>query len=264
MRTASIRRRAVLCAAIAVCTAAPAFAAFAAAESISLEVGSLKLSFSATVKPKALPRSPRSPVALALAGRFATLDGSQPPPISGATVDIDRAISVDPGGVPTCTAAQLENQTTESVEAGCGAAIVGSGSARVAIAHPGDPPVLAESRLLAVNGGRTGTVTTVYLHAFIAGPAPEAIVVPVALTKLPKGSFGLRAKIGVPTIAAGAGSLSSFDLTFAKRLYSNAGRKHGYLMAKCVDSNFVFDAEVRFVDGNLARGTLVRPCLPRG
>jgi hypothetical protein len=241
-----------------------ALAALAAAQTISLEVGNLTLSFSATVKPMAMPRSPRSPVSIAFSGRFAAKDGSQPPAISGATIDIDRAIAVDSGGVPTCAAAQLENQTTESVEAACAGAIVGGGSAQIQIANPGGPPLLAESRLLAVNGGSAGTTTTVLLHAYLTSPIPEAIVVPVTLRKLPKGIFGLRARIAVPTIASGAGSLASFDLTFSRRLYSSKGRKHGFLVAKCVDSNFVFDAEGRFVDGNLARGTLVAPCLPRG
>jgi hypothetical protein len=241
-----------------------ALAALAAAQSISLEVGNLTLSFGATVKPMALPRSPRSPVSIGFSGRFATKDGSQPPPISGATIDIDRAIAVDGAGVPTCSAGQLENQTTESVEAACGGAIVGGGSVQIEIAHPGAPPILAESRLLAVNGGSSGTTTTFFLHAYLNSPTSEAVVVPVTLRKLPKGTFGLRARIAVPTIAAGTGSLASFDLTFARRLYTSKGRKHGYLMGKCVDSNFVFDAESRFVEGNLARGTLVTACLPRG
>jgi hypothetical protein len=241
-----------------------AFAAFAAAQSISLEVGNLSLSFSATVGPKALPRAQRAPVSLSLSSRFATKDGSQPPPISGATIDIDRALAVDAGGVPSCTAGQLENQTTEAVEAACGAAIVGSGSARIEIAQPGGAPFLAESRLLAVNGGSAGRTTTILIHAYLSSPKPEAIVVPVTLTRLPKGSLGLRARVAVPTIASGAGSLASFDLTLAKRIYSDGGRKHGYLMAKCTDSNIVFEAEVTFVDGNLARGTLVRSCVPRG
>jgi hypothetical protein len=241
-----------------------AFAALAAAQSISLEVGNLMLSFSATVKPKALPRTSRVPVSIALSSRFATKDGSQPPPISGATIDLDRAIAVDTGGVPICTAGQLENQTTEGVEAVCGAAIVGSGSARIEIANPGGAPFLAESRLLAVNAGSAGGTTTVLVHAYLAGPNPEAVVVPIALTRLPKGSFGLRARVTVPAIASGAGSLASFDLTFAKRTFSVGGRKHGYLTAKCPDSNVVFESEVTFVDGNLARGTLVRPCSPRG
>jgi hypothetical protein len=239
-----------------------AFAALATAQSISLEVGNLELTFSATVKPKALPTAPRAPVSLAMSGRFGTKDGSPPPPISGATIDIDRALAVDTGGVPACAAGQLENQTTENAEAACQAAIVGSGSARIAIAPPGAAPILAESRLLAVNGGTAGGTTTVYLHAYITSPTPEAIVVPVVLTKLAKGSFGLRARVSVPRIASGTGSLAGFDLTFQKRLFSKGGRKHGYLMAKCDDSNFVFDAEVRFVNGNLARGTLAQPCRP--
>jgi hypothetical protein len=236
----------------------------ASAQSIFVEVGNLELTFSATVKPKALPRAPRAPVSLAMAGRFGTKDGSLPPSISGATIDIDRALAVDTGGVPACAAGQLENQTTENAEAACRGAIVGNGSVRIGIAPPGGTPFLVESRLLALNGGTAGPTTTVYLHAYIASPTPEAIVVPVVLTKLAKGSFGLRARVSVPRIASGTGSLAGFDLTFPKRLFSKGGRKHGYLMAKCDDSNFVFDAEVRFANGNLARGTLVRPCVPRG
>jgi hypothetical protein len=183
-------------------------AGFAAAHPISLEVGNMTLSFSATVRPKTLPRSPRAPVSIALSSRFATKDGSQPPPISGATIDIDRAIAVDTGGVPACAAPQLEGQTTEGVEAACGAAIVGSGTARIEIAQPGGAPFLAESRLLAVNAGGTGRTATVFVHAYLAGPVREAIVVPVTLTRLPKGSFGLRARVAVPPIASGAGSRS--------------------------------------------------------
>ena len=219
MRRGMARRGIAAGSAALLCTLA--FAAFAAAQPISLEVGNLTLSFSATVRPKALPRSPRAPVSLSLSSRFATKDGSQPPPISGATIDIDRAVAVDTGGVPSCTAAQLENQTTEAVEAACGGAIVGSGSARIEIAQPGGAPFLAESRLLAVNGGSAGRTTTVLIHAYLTSPTPETIVVPVTLTRLPKGSFGLRARVAVPAIAGGAGSLASFDLTFAKRIYSD-------------------------------------------
>jgi hypothetical protein len=239
-----------------------AFAALASAQSISLEVGNLELSFSAAVKPKVLPTAPRAPMSLAMSGRFGTKDGSPPPPISGATIDIDRALAVDTGGVPACTAGQLENQTTENAEAACRAAIVGNGSARIEIAPPGAAPFPVESRLLAVNGGTAGPTTTVYLHAYITSPIPEAIVVPVVLTKLAKGSFGLRARLSVPRIASGTGSLAGFDLTIGRRLYTQKGRKHSYLMGKCTDSNFVFDAEVRFASGNLARGTLAQPCRP--
>lgn len=241
-----------------------AIAAFAPAQTIFVEVGDLRLSFSATIKPKALPRSKPAPIAVSLSSRFETKDGSRVPPMTQAAIGIDRSVSLDSRGVPTCTAAQLESQTTEGAEAACPAAIVGAGTATIEIASADGPPAAAQSRVLAFNGGTAGRVTTVFLHAYLSSPVSEAIVVPVTLTKLPKGGYGMRALVTVPKIAAGAGSLVGLDLAFRKQVAAAGGGKHGYLLAKCSDGNFVFEPGVEFEGGAFARGTLVSGCAQRG
>ena len=95
-------------------------------------------------------------------------------------------------------------------------------------------------------------------------PRRQAVVVPIALTKLPKGVYGLRALVTIPKIAAGAGSLSSVDLSLRKQVATTGGKKHGYLLAKCSDGNFVFEPEVEFEEGSGARGLLAFGCTPKG
>ena len=89
---------------------------------------------------------------------------------------------------------------------------------------------------------------------------PEAIVVPITLTKLPKGGYGMRALVDDSRRSPPAAARSPrFDLSLRRQVATTAGGKHGYLLAKCSDGNFVFEPEVEFDDGSCARG-----CSPSG
>ncbi len=241
-----------------------ALVAGAAAKSIFVEVGGLKTSFGATVRPRALPRSKRAAIGVVLSSRIQGDGLTHIPAIRQATIAIDRSVAIDTRGVPACTAGQLESQTSKGAEAACAAAVLGSGSARLEIAAPESAPFQAQSRLLAFNGGSVGGTTTILLHAYLTAPAPEAIVIPIEITKLPRGGFGLRAAVRVPSIAAGAGSLAAFDLRLRRRVATAGGGRHGYLLARCSDGNLVFEPSVEFDDGNAASGLLALGCTPKG
>jgi hypothetical protein len=235
-------------------------AALTSAQTIYVEVDAVKTSFSAWISPKALPKSKRAPIAARLSSKVIVKGGRHIPAIVRAKIDIDRSLTIDASGVPACSAGQLENRTTEGAEAACSAAIVGTGSTTVEIALGGGAPIRAESRLLAFNGGVAGRTTTLLIHAYLTAPVTQAIVVPIVLTKLAKGGYGLLAQVTIPKIAAGSGSLARFDLTMRRQVATVAGGKHGYLLARCSDGNFVFEPEVEFEDGNLARGLLAQGC----
>jgi hypothetical protein len=237
-----------------------ASAALSSAQTIYVEVGAVKTSFSASITPKALPKAKRVPIAVRMASKVVAKGGKHIPAIARAKIGIDRSLTIDASGVPACSEGQLENQTTEGAEAACPAAIVGSGSTTVEIALGGGAPIRADSRLLAFNGGVAGRTTTLLVHAYLTAPVTQAIVVPVALTKLAKGGYGMRAQATIPKIAGGSGSLARFDLTLRRQVATTAGGKHGYLLARCSDGNFVFEPEVEFIDGNLARGLLAQGC----
>jgi hypothetical protein len=235
-------------------------AAISSAQTIYVEVGTVKTTFSASIKPKALPKPKRAPITVRLASTVVARGGGQIPAISRAKIGIDRSLTIDARGVPSCSAGQLENQTTQGAEAACPAAIVGSGSVTVEVVLGDGTAAQADSRLLAFNGGAAGRTTTVLVHAYLSAPVSQALVVPITLTKLAKGGYGMLAQSTIPAIAAGAGSLARFELTLRRQVATASGKKHGYLLARCSDGNFVFEPEVEFDDGNLARGLLAQGC----
>ena len=108
-----------------------------------------------------------------------------------------------------------------------------------------------------------GRTTTVLVHAYLTTPATQSLVVPVALTGSAKA-----------VTASGPGHdpqdrirrrlAGRVDLTFRKRVGTTAGAMHGYLLARCSDGNFIFEPEVEFADGNVARGMLAEGCNPAG
>jgi hypothetical protein len=234
--------------------------ALSSAQTIYVEVGGVKTSFGASVTPRALPGSKRAPIAVRLVAKVHSQTAAHIPAISRATIGIDRALTVDARGVAACSAAQLESQTTEGVEAACGAAIVGRGSAQLEVALDDGAPLRTPSTLLAVNGGVAGRTTTLLIHAYLTAPVAQAIVVPITLTKLAKGGYGLQARATIPRIAGGAGSVARFDLTMRKQVATVAGGSHGYVLARCSDGNLVFEPEVEFDGGSLARGLLAQGC----
>lgn len=235
-------------------------AALAVARPIYVQTGEFEISFDATIKPKTLPRSRQAPIAPHLTSILKSRGSARIPPITRATILIDKAVGIDSRGVPTCTAGQLESQTTAGAAATCPGAIVGNGTATVQLNYPEAAPATLRSKLLAFNGGLAGNATTILVHAYLEAPVAESIVVPVALTRHNRGPYGVQAQINFPRIASGAGSLASIDLTFKRQVRTAAGKKHGYLTGRCPDGNFVFEPTVEFEDGNLARGVLALGC----
>ena len=247
-------------AALAVASAHLGAVALSSAQTIYVEVGGVKTSFGASIAPKALPQSKRVPISTRLFSRVRAQDGAHIPAIRQAKIGIDKSLTIDARGVPACSAGQLEGQTSEGVEAACSAAIVGQGTAQLELALDGGAPVRAGSRLLAVNGGIAGPTTTLFVHAYLSTPVTQAIVVPIALTRLTRSGYGMRAQATIPKIAGGAGSVARLDLTMRRLVATASGGKHGYLMARCADGNLVFEPEVEFESGNSARGVLAQGC----
>jgi len=240
-------------------------AAFSSAQTIYVEVGTVKTTFSASIKPKALPKPKRAPITVRLASTVVARGGGQIPAISRAKIGIDRSLTIDARGVPSCSAGQLENQTTQGAEAACPAAIVGSGSVTVEVVLGDGTAAHADSRLVAFNGGAAGRTTTVLVHAYLSAPVSQALVVPITLTKLAKGGYGMLAQSTIPAIAAGAGSLARFDLTLRRQVATASGKKHGYLLAKCDTGKFLAQAEAKFANGDqIGPAQITRACTPKG
>lgn len=222
-----------------------------------IHAGNLTLTFNGGITPTKLPKNKLAPITLNVQGKIATNDGSHPPALKEFLLETDKNGTVNAKGVPACTSGKLQATDTKHAEAACKKAIVGTGTTAVEVAFPEQKPIPVTSKLLAINGGVKGGVTTIFIHAYFGSPIPGAIVTTVKVKKIHKGRFGTYSVATIPKIAGGNGSVTSFNLT--------VGNKHkGYLMAKCPDGHLDAHGTAVFSDGTRASGSVIRKCTPAG
>lgn len=234
-----------------------------AAKPTVVRAGNMILTINGEVTPKALPANKLAPIKLNSNGSIRTVDGSHPPAAKTITVDFDKNGTTDVTGLPTCSAGKLQVRDTASAKRTCPTAIVGGGKTTVEVAFPDQTPFSATGPLVFFNGGKKGGVTTLLIHAYVAVPAPTAIVTTVRITRISKGHFGTRAVASIPTIAGGSGSVTDFDFT-VNRNYTYKGKKKSYLLAKCATGKFYAYATAQFTNGDRVSGGIVRTCTRKG
>lgn len=215
------------------------------------------------ISPTTLPRHGEAPVTARLEAEIGTRDGSHPPAFKSMDLKVEKNISIDPVGLPTCGLGKLQATSSAAAKRACGKAIVGSGEAEVQVAFPEQAPFRSTGPLILFNAGQRGATTTLLLHAYVNVPAPTAIVVPATVTRIREGRFGLRIQATVPKIAGGAGSVTRFELKVGRR-FAHKGRKKSLLTASCPNGVWVAKGEASFVDGTKLHISHPFPCTPVG
>jgi len=250
-------RKRLICIAALGAALAVAFAGLATADKPTIvQVGNLKLTLNGGFSPKALPKNKLAPIALSVSGKIETLDGKHLPALKEVIVETDKNGTIEPKGVPVCTAGKLNAQDTVHAEKICKPAIVGEGITNVEVEFPEQKPFIAKSKLLAFNGGKKGGTTTIFIHAYLSAPVSAAVVTTVKISKHLHGRYGTKSIATIPKIAGGYGSVKEFELTFNKH--------KGYLLAKCPDGHLNAHATSVFSDGSKLSGSFVRACTPKG
>jgi hypothetical protein len=238
------------------------FAATAVARRQVVHVGNLYLADDGGISPSALPRHESVPVVAHLKGEIGTLDGSHPPAVRTVNLDIDKTIAVNAKGLPACKRSQIEARETATAKKVCAKAIIGSGEGEVAVAFPEQRPFSAKGPVVLFNGGVQGGTTTVLVHAYVAVPAPTAIVTVAKITRIHRGPFGLHILARIPRIAGGYGSVTRFQLTVGRQ-FSYKGEKRSYLTASCPTGSYKTKGQILFSDGTTLGETHVFPCTPK-
>lgn len=226
---------------------------------VEFRLGNLILTVNGGVKPTALPKKTLAPITLEVAGGIGTVNGAHPPALQEVIVDTDKNGGINPKGLPTCTAGQLQARESKAAEKACKGALIGSGTTLAQIEFPESAPINVTSKLLAFNGGTKGGVTTIYIHAFFHSPVNGALVTTVKIKKEHRGRYGLRSVASVPPLAGGYGSVTSFKLVF-HRMFKYKGKTQSYFLAKCADGHFNAEAEAVFRNGERIKGSIVRTC----
>lgn len=228
-----------------------------------VHVGNLVFTFDGGFSPKALSKTKLTPITLSASGKIATANGTHPPALKEAIVETDKNGVVNVKGLPACTDGALESRDTKAAEKACPTSIIGKGKTTVQVEFAESSPFSAAGPLVVFNGGTKGATTTFFIHAYVAVPAPTALVTTLKITKIHNGRYGTKTVATIPKIAGGSGSVTSFELKI-NRTFTYKGQKQSVLSAKCPDGHLNAKAKAVFADGTSAIGSIVRTCTPKG
>lgn len=222
-----------------------------------VEVEDLVLRADGGFQPQALPRHRFAPIDFQGHVDLSAKGGGKPSALRQALIDFDRDGRLSVAGLPACAPESIAAATTEEARRICKGAIVGTGHLEALISLGGGE-VLARSALTIFNGPRTGGLATAVLHTRTTVPAPQtyAILVPIEQRR---GGFRYRARIDVPPIAAGLGSLTHIDVEIGRR-YRAGGRQRSYASARCSDNILQTHGRFSFEDGTVIDGLVEKYC----
>jgi hypothetical protein len=238
-------------------------AASALAKPHVIRAGNLFLKDDGGIFPSRLPRHIQTPISARIDAEIGTTDGSHPAAVKTLNIDFDKSIQVNATGLPACKEAQLTARSTMTAKNACPDAIVGSGEGEVEVAFPEQKPFAARGPLVLFNGGVHGTTTLLFVHAYVAVPAPTAVIAKVKITRINRGPYGIHTVAQVPTIAGGAGSVTKFKLNI-NRTFIYKGKEKSHLTASCPTGHYYTEGKILFSDGSMLKGVHVLPCTPKG
>jgi hypothetical protein len=250
-----MRKRAIcaLAVTVAVGTLGAAVAVAGSEKPIVVRAGNVILTVNGNTSPKALPSHGLAPISFHASGKIATADGTHPPALRETVLDTGKVAVIEADRFPACTLGELEATTTREAERKCGDAIVGRGRVEGEVAFPESIPFPANGPLVLFNGGRKGGKYLLYIHAYVAVPAPTAVIARSVTTRIHRGEYRLHSVTTTPVVAGGAGSVLGFRLEINRR---------GYLKANCDNGHFSAYINAKFADKTTIAGSFQRPCTP--
>jgi hypothetical protein len=235
--------------------------AISVAQAQIVKSGNIEIEIEGDFAPKALPKKTQAPIKLEVEGSMATLDKSHVPAVKEIYLEFDRNGKLNTKGLASCTVGKLQSTLTNQAKAACKKALIGTGRVTAEIALPEQRPFSAGGPLLIFNGSK-GNKQELIFHVFANVPAPTTVVTTAKIGK-GKGPYGTSARVKVPSITSGQGSLTSFKATL-KKSWNSGGKKQNLLLAKCPTGSLKARGDVKFVSGDKLTGKIVKSCKPKG
>jgi hypothetical protein len=239
-----------------------------AAQGELIQQGGLRVHFEGQLRPHALPREHLAPVNVSLAGAVSTSNGTRPPQLREMTVAVNRAGVVSATGLPTCTAPQLQQTSSEAALKTCLPALVGKGHFAANVDFPGAPLIPARGEILAFNArihGRPGML----LHLYGSSPVRAAFVLPFEISHRRQGKYGAVFSTKIPELASDLGYVTEIGMKIG-RTYAYKGKRRSFISASCAapagfsGASFpLAKATFTFANGQRLTTGLLRDCKVR-
>jgi hypothetical protein len=230
----------------------------AVAKSQKVILGNLVIELDGSVSPSKLSKTTPQPITLNLSGTAGTTDGTHVPPLKELFVEFTKEGHLNTKGLPSCSVGKLQSTLTAQAKAACGSSLIGQGRATAEIAFPEQAPFSAGGPILIFNGSK-GNKQMLIFHVYAKVPAPTTFVFTAQIGK-GKGPYGTTAKVKVPSITSGQGSVTSFKVKINKT-FSYKGKKQSVLTATCKTGTLKARGEFIFA-GKKLEGKVTRPCTP--
>jgi hypothetical protein len=227
-----------------------------------IRAGNLFLKDDGGIFPSKLPRHSQMPIFGRINAEIGTIDGSHPPAVRTLNIDFDKSIQVNAKGLPVCKEGQLVARSTAAAKKACSDAVVGSGEGEVKVAFPEQKPFTARGPIVFFNGGVHGGTTLLFAHAYVAVPAPTAVIATAKISRIHRGHYGIHTVTQIPVIAGGAGSAIKVKITIGRK-FTYKGKKESYLTASCPTGNYYTEGEILFSDESVLKGVHILPCTPK-
>jgi hypothetical protein len=182
--------------------------------------------------------------------KFKTETGEQPPALQELQIELDRHLAIDAEGLPACNPAFAYQHQRATRRDPCRKAQVGSGGIGIEVTFPEQQPIELEGTLNVYKGIAAPGHTTFWLRAYLPAPISGTIVMPLKLHREANGRYGWVGRLEVPKIANGSGSITHFEVPFAKGIFS----------ATCPNGDLQTHTISRFADGTLLSAADVHSC----
>jgi hypothetical protein len=227
-------------------------------------VGTLPVVFNFGVSPKALPAPDPGEAELKVSFEDRREDGGIPSALTTATIGLDKSITLEPRGLPTCWWARSEN-TVQIQSAGvedCSDAVVGRVEAKVLIAFAEQTPVSIAARGTIYNGGVHRGRTMLGFEIPVPEPLSAALRLHMQVRPVQNSRIGSEATLRFPQIAGGAGLVEELRFELG-RAFRRRGEPVGYVSAECPEGNLIATYKATLVDGSESTESWSRPCASR-
>ena len=206
-----------------------ALAALAQAEIV--QKGNLRVSASAKMRPRALPRTGAAPIAVSVSGHVATADETQPPQLTRLTIEINRHGHLDYRGLPTCKVSLIQPASNGRALAACRSSLVGEGKFFGTITLSGAAPYAMEGRLLLFNGREHGH-QVLFGHIYSPHPFAISFVMTFQVESHRHGTYGTTLSANLRKALGTKRNLTGIEMTLSRR-WRSGGKSHSYLSAGC-------------------------------
>jgi len=190
----------------------------------------VRVSVSAELAPRALPRTGTAPVAISLAGKIKAIAPEGPPQLEKITIEINSHGTLTSRGLPQCRRGKIDPSTTSEALAACRGALVGEGSFSADVKLPEQSPFPSSGKVLAFNARYLGR-PAIFAHIYGTEPAPTSYVLPFVINRTGD-TYGTVLEASLPRVTGDWGFVTGISMRLSRR-FSAGGHRRSYISAGC-------------------------------